>query len=147
MTRSGVFLLGPGRLVAHFWWLQTAPRIKMHPRLPAAFRPTHSLRADFANVGAGGEFYDLLRRGQIIARRSNVSRFTQAGLELSTGEQLSADIVILATGWEQSVPFLAPELREAVQKDGRLKLYRFILPPHEQGLGFIGYVASVACQL
>jgi dimethylaniline monooxygenase (N-oxide forming) len=146
MTRAEAFLHGPGRLLVHLWWLQSETLIRMHLGLPAAFRPTHSLRADFANVGAGGEFYDLLRRGQVIARRSNVSRFTRAGLELSTGEQLSADIVIFATGWEQSVPFLAPELRDAVQKHGRLKLYRFILPPHEQRLGFIGYVASIACQ-
>jgi dimethylaniline monooxygenase (N-oxide forming) len=147
MTCAEAFLHGPCKFLVHLWWLQCESLIRLHLGLPAAFRPAHSLRADFANVGAGGEFYDLLRRGQIIARRNTVSRFTRTGLELSNGEHLSADIVIFATGWKQSVPFLAPELRDAVQRHGRMKLYRFILPPHEQRLGFIGYVASVACQL
>ena len=64
-----------------------------------------------------------------------------------TASTSPSDIVIFATGWKQSVPFLAPELRDAVQRHGRMKLYRFILPPHEQRLGFIGYEGSVACQL
>jgi dimethylaniline monooxygenase (N-oxide forming) len=146
MTRAEAFLHGPGRFLVYLWWLQNETLIRLHLGIPAAFRPDHPFRVDFATVGSGGEFYNLLRGGKIVAKRSGVSRFMRTGLELANGEQIPSDMVIFATGWRQSVPFLAPELRETVQSHGRLKLYRFILPPREQCLGFIGYVASVACQ-
>ena len=54
--------------------------------------------------------------------------------------------MIFATGWQQGVPFLVPELRDGVLSNGRFKLYRFILPPRVPRLGFIGYASSIACQ-
>jgi hypothetical protein len=47
----------------------------------------------------------------------------------------------------QTLPFLVPELASAVLHDGHFRLYRHILPPTEQRLGFIGYASSTACPL
>ena len=66
---------------------------------------------------------------------------------LSSGDRVAADVVIFATGWRLSFAFLAPELQSAVLEDGHFQLYRHILPPSEQRLGFVGYASSVACQL
>jgi hypothetical protein len=66
---------------------------------------------------------------------------------LASGDRVAADVVIFATGWRQTFAFLAPELKSTVLHDSHFRLYRHILPPTEQRLGFIGYASSTACQL
>jgi hypothetical protein len=45
------------------------------------------------------------------------------------------------------MPFLEPSVRAEIERDGKLRLYRLILPPAVSRLGFVGYNSSTACQL
>lgn len=58
-----------------------------------------------------------------------------------------ANLVIFAAGWCREVPFLEPDLRGEVQQNGHFHLYRYILPPRERRLGFVGYASSANCPL
>ena len=141
LSRAETFLHGPGRWLVRLWWRQNTSIIRRLVGMPAVFTPDEPLSSGFANIGVGGEFYDVLQRGNLVAKRATISRFNEAGVELDNGERIAADIVIFATGWQQGVPFLAPELRDAVLHNGRFNLYRFILPPQAPQLGFIGYAS------
>jgi dimethylaniline monooxygenase (N-oxide forming) len=99
------------------------------------------------NLGFAPEFYQLARRGRVELRRDTIAAYGASDVLLGSGNRVAADVVIFATGWRQTLPFLAPELTSAALQDGYFRLYRHILPPTEQGLGFIGYASSTACQL
>lgn len=146
VSRTEAFLHGPGRWIVRLWWRQNARMVRWMVGMPKSFVPEEPLSAGFANIGVGAEFFELLRQGKLSAKRSGVKRFTEAGLELDDGEKIAADIVVFATGWRQELPFLSAQLRDAVLSNGRFKLYRFILPPQEPRLAFLGYASSVACQ-
>jgi hypothetical protein len=89
-----------------------------------------------------------MERGNLILKRAALSRFTgPSSIELATGELVEADVVVFATGWKQGLPFLDPGLRSLIMKNGKLRLYRHILPPEQPNLGFIGYASSTACQM
>lgn len=145
-TRAEAFLHGPARFLVRLWWRQNNALIRRMVGMPEVFRPDTPLPSGFENIGVGEDFYKVLRAGKLVARRGSVAQFTETGIELESGERLDADLVVFATGWRQGVPFLSPELRDLVQRDGRFRLYRFILPPRVPRLGFIGYASSIACQ-
>lgn len=136
-----------GALV-RLWWCAQTRFLRRLLRMPEALIPDRPLPAGFENIGIGVEFYDVWRRGRLLAKRARIVEFTgPTTLRLDTGERLEADAVIFATGWRQGIEFLDPELRDEVQKDGKFHLYRHILAPREPRLGFIGYASSIACQL
>jgi hypothetical protein len=85
--------------------------------------PDQRLPLGQENVGLAPEFYRLARRGRVRLRRDTIAAF--GGAEV----------------------ILAPEIASTIVRDGRFRLYRHILPPTEQGVGFIGYASSTACQL
>jgi dimethylaniline monooxygenase (N-oxide forming) len=114
--------------------------------MPATLVPAEPLPAGFESIGIGGEFYEFLQRGRLAAVRGRPTAFTATGIELDTGDGIAADLLVFATGWLQSVAFLAPELHDLVRADGCFRLYRHILPPEEPRLGFVGYPSSTACQ-
>ena len=147
-SRLEAFLHGPAQGVVRLWWAIWSAIIRRSLRIPRAMVPDAGLPAGFENIGIGGEFYDALRGGRLVVRRGRIERFVRADtVELDTKEQVTADLVVLATGWRQRLPFLDPVLLSRVQRDGRLHLYRHILPPREPRLGFVGYASSSACQL
>jgi hypothetical protein len=147
-SRFERFLHGPGKALTHLFWRRASAQFRLLLRMPAVMVPDELLPAGLENLGIGQEAYDMARRGQLVARRDEISTFP-GGTEvlLASGERIAADVVIFATGWRQSLPFLTPELRSAVLRDGHWQLYRHILPPTEPHLGFIGYASSTACQL
>ena len=142
------FLHGPGQPLTRLFWRAASGQFRLFLRMPPVMVPDRLLPAGVENIGVGHEFYDLARRGQLLMRRDEISAFP-GGTEvlLASGERIAADVVIFATGWRQSLPFLASELRSAVLRDGQFQLYRHILPPTEPRLGFVGYASSTACQL
>ena len=148
MSRFETFLHGPMRGLVRLWWRMWSRLIRRSLDIPAVLVPDAALPAGFENLGIGGECYDALRRGTLHLRRASIERFVGArALSLDTAETIDTDVVILATGWRQSVSFLDGELSSAVLRNGRVWLYRHILPPQEPRLGFIGYASSTACQL
>jgi dimethylaniline monooxygenase (N-oxide forming) len=147
LNRLEAFLQGPAAPLVRFIWRMQSRLIARLNGMPPEMIPEDPLPAGIENVGAAGEIYRLVREGRIQPRRAHVSAFTgDSTIQLDTGERLEADVVVFATGWNQSVPFLDPDLQEVVCKDGAFHLYWHILPPDEQRLGFVGYASSIASQ-
>jgi cation diffusion facilitator CzcD-associated flavoprotein CzcO len=136
-----------GRPLVRLWWNALSRIAIRQAGIPSEFVPERPLPDGFENIGIGSEFYALLRERIITTKRGQAARFTPCGIELRDGSQIDADVVVLATGWQQSISFLAPALHRLVERDGRQQLYRDILPPNELRLGFVGYTPSLACQL
>jgi dimethylaniline monooxygenase (N-oxide forming) len=110
------------------------------PRPMIPDRPFHTAAE---NIGIGDAFYRALRTGAARALRARIVRYEGPNhVRLDTGEQLRADSVVFATGWRQDLTLLDPGLRQDVEREGRFRLYRHILPPRERRLGFIGYASS-----
>jgi dimethylaniline monooxygenase (N-oxide forming) len=105
--------------------------------------PALSVISGIENNGIGTEFYDILQKGLADTRRACIASVPDKNrLELDSGEQLEADVVIFATGWRQKIDFLEPDLKKKIQHNGWFQLYRHILPPEERDLAFIGYASS-----
>jgi dimethylaniline monooxygenase (N-oxide forming) len=148
LGRFEAFLHGPARGLVRLWWQGWSRILRRSLKIPAVLVPEAMLPVGFENIGIGGEFYTALNLGKLELRRGRISHFVGAeAIELDTAEKVEADIVVLATGWRQGLPFLDTDLLSQVQRNGRLCLYRHILPPSEPRLGFIGYASSTACQL
>lgn len=90
------------------------------------------------------DFYRLVRRGVIRAERTEIHEYTPSGVALKNGVVRDADVVVLATGWELDLGFLASDVlpRLDPQPDG-LYLYRQMAHPGAPNLFFVGYAASV----
>ena len=148
LNRFESFLHGPARAVVRLWWRAQTALLRRSLGVPATLVPDHPLPSGFENVGIGFEFYDVLRQGALVTKRARIAEFTgPTTILLDTGERVDADVVVLATGWRQRIDFLDAELRDDVQRGGRFRLYRHILPPRVPRLGFVGYASSIACQL
>jgi hypothetical protein len=116
--------------------------------MPPELTPDAPLPLGIEGVGIAHGVYELARAGLIRAVRGNLRRFAGGlAIELDTGETLAADLVVFATGWRQTLPFLDEGVRAHIWRDGALRLYRMILPPDVPRLGFVGYNSSTACQL
>jgi dimethylaniline monooxygenase (N-oxide forming) len=130
------------------WW---AVQTRLVPRMagaPESLVPITPLPGGLERSGVGTEVYQAVSEGRLQVERSEVERFTgPRRLRLASGRELDADVVVFATGWGQSTPFLTGSLADEVVPNGRLHLYRFILPPAEQRMGFVGYASSSACML
>ena len=148
LRHSERFLHGPGEALTRVFWRKVCAQLRVLLGMPTVMVPDTLLPVGFENFGIGQDAYDMFRRGQLRVRRDEVSAFC-GGSEvlLANGKRLAVDVVVFATGWRQSLPFLAPELQSAVLRDGKFQLYRHILPPTEPRLGFVGYASSTACQL
>jgi dimethylaniline monooxygenase (N-oxide forming) len=142
------FLHGPMQGFVRLWWQGWSTVIRRFLDIPAVLVPDAALPAGFENIGIGSEFYSALNPGKLVLRRARIARFVgAAALHLDTTERVEMDVVVLATGWRQGFAFLDSDLMSHVRRNGRLWLYRQILPPQEPHLGFIGYASSTACQL
>jgi dimethylaniline monooxygenase (N-oxide forming) len=92
-------------------------------------------------------FYRRLREGVIQAHRSTIVAYTPAGVRLSDGRELAADMVILATGWETDFGLLHADVwRRLDPGDDGFYLYRHMLHPAVPGLAFVGR-ASTICSI
>jgi dimethylaniline monooxygenase (N-oxide forming) len=148
LTRVERVLQGPGKMLTRLYWWAASLLFRTMLRMPAVMVPEQSLPLGLENVGVAPEFYALARQGKLDLRRDAITAFVVgAEVQLDSGERIVADVVIFATGWRQTLSFLAPELASAAIQDGHFRLYRHILPPTEPGLGFVGYASSTACQL
>ncbi|MFJ8002297.1 flavin-containing monooxygenase [Streptomyces sp. NPDC096310] len=89
-------------------------------------------------------FFPHVRAGRIRIARGSAEFLDEQGVVLADRRSLSADLVVLATGYRQSLSFLAPYVRERViDPEGRYRLYRGLLSPEVPGLAFVGYNASL----
>merc|ERR1712228_1029507 len=89
------------------------------------------------------DFRNMLRAGHVAARKGSIARFTETGIVLDNGSEMSADLVVFGTGFTKSYTYLEPEMVKRLnrQSDG-LYLYRNIFPTQVPDLCFIGAETS-----
>lgn len=93
-------------------------------------------------------FFQRAERGQITVHRDSaivelLAQRSAPAARLSTGEVLTADVIVCATGFTQQVPFLDADLQDRLtDSDGNFELYRQILPHNIPALAFCGYNSS-----
>jgi len=93
-------------------------------------------------------FYAAIARGAIKMVRGTLQSYAPGAAIASTGETLPADLVVLAIGWQQDLPFLDAATRAAlIEPDGQYRLHRMIVNPDLPGLGFVGFNSSFATTL
>lgn len=125
------------------WGTAVDKVIKRLSGMPKIMKPEVPLSAGLENNGIGAEFYQIFKDEEVGIRRARIASYSGADkIQLESGEELDADVVIFATGWQQNVRFLDEDLRNTIRKDGWFRLYRHILPPRERHLGFVGYASS-----
>lgn len=116
----------------------------------AGLRPAERIE-DTIHCALGVEtpgFYRMVADGRIRAVRGTIGRYEEGAVVASGGERIAADLVVLATGWHQELPFLGERERAAlVEPDGAWRLYRQIVNPRVPNLGFVGFNSSFATTL
>ncbi|MFD0201625.1 MULTISPECIES: flavin-containing monooxygenase [Saccharothrix] len=121
------------------WWFVTQDMLLSAGflRLPKRLRPARPLPFHLAHAGVMPRGYvSALRRGRLAAEVSAVEAFTDRGLRLASGREVAADVVVFATGHHRVFPFLDLPVHDEA---GRLRLYRGIVPPGVDRLGFVGF--------
>jgi cation diffusion facilitator CzcD-associated flavoprotein CzcO len=129
------------RVKRALWWVITRDMLISTGlyRLPRQLRPAHALPFHLAHAGVMPRGYArAVRRGLIDPKVSAVEAYTEKGLRLATGEEVAADVIVFATGHHKVFPFLDPSVR-VHDSAGRLRLYRGIVPPSADRLGFVGF--------
>ncbi len=125
------------------WRSVVSKIVKQQSDMPEEMVPEVPVTKGIENNGIGDEFYQVLNEGLADIRRTGIAAFNGGKtLLLDTGEQIEADVVIFATGWNQNISFLAHDLKQEIRNNGWFQLYRHILPPKERHLGFVGYASS-----
>ena len=90
-------------------------------------------------------FFEAMAEGRLGVRRERSvvelgSVDGQAGVRLSDGSWLPADVVVPATGFDQDLSFFPPSVQESLMDaDGALPLHRRILPFDVPQLTFAGW--------
>lgn len=82
----------------------------------------------------------LIKDGQISVRR-DISRFADEDVVFTDGERTRADVVIYATGYRISFPFLDESL--FAPNVNKVELYKQVVPVDIPGLFFIGLIQPV----
>ena len=127
------------RVKRALWWLITKDMLFSagFTRLPKRLRPDRPLPFHLAHAGVMPRGYvAAVRRGRLATEVAAVEAFTPHGLRLANGRDVPADVVVLATGHRRVFPFLDLPVHDDA---GRLRLYRGIVPPGVDRLGFVGF--------
>lgn len=105
--------------------------------------PTHPLVPDLRSAAAlaPDDYYGLIGSGAIEPHQAEIAAFTPAGVRLSDGTELDADVVVLSVGSEPPrFPFLSDAHRALLESepDG-VQLYRHVVHPRIPTLAFAGF--------
>jgi hypothetical protein len=100
-------------------------------------KPDHKLLGAHPTVSA--ELYDRVGHGD-IAIKPDVSRFDGDKVAFVDGTTEEVDVVVYATGYNVSLPFL-----EGVYstEHNKMPLYLRVVPPDLPGLYFMGFIQTV----
>lgn len=92
-------------------------------------------------------FYKAVRDGRIRMVQGDITGYGP-GCAMVGDARIAADVVVLATGWLQDLPFLDAETRaRLIEPDGQYRLHRLLVNPDLPGLGFVGFNSSFASAL
>lgn len=98
------------------------------------------------------DFYTMLDDGRMHAVQSTIDHYDSSNdtnnVVLNNGERLEADVIIMAVGWQQGLPYLPEDYRDTLMNgDGQYRLYRNIVNPDIPDMGFVGFNSSFASTL
>lgn len=94
------------------------------------------------------EFFEKIRSGQIVTKQGEITAFEGKEIVLTNGERIECDMVVFATGFRQSIPFLPDGLKSNLTDgNGNYILYRHILPAGIPSFAFVGYNTSIQCTI
>ena len=115
-----------------------------HGRMPdfGLPEPDHPIGASHPTVSA--EIFDQLRRGAITVKPT-IARYAGDEVEFVDGSRVRADLVVLATGYRITFPFLDDEVLSA--PDNRIALYLNIFDPRWPDLAVLGLVQTVGSNI
>jgi len=97
--------------------------------------PDHPLLAEHPTLSQ--DLLGLVRSGDVKVRPA-IAAYDGSTVRFVDGSETDADLVIYATGYRISFPFLSDELVEV--RDNVVSLYRKVVPPDLPGLFFIGLI-------
>jgi dimethylaniline monooxygenase (N-oxide forming) len=93
-------------------------------------------------------FFEKVHQGAILTKQGEIASIRGKQLTLTNGETLECDLIIFATGFKQTLPFMPDRYMALLTDDkGYYILYRHILPAEIPALAFVGYNSSLYCSL
>jgi cation diffusion facilitator CzcD-associated flavoprotein CzcO len=111
---------------------------------PADFgglRPSENLLE--AGVSMCQNYFDQLASARIRAV-TGVRTFTPTGAILTSGEEVTVDVILLATGYGLHLPFLSEDIRQTVLSDQKcLDLHHFTFHPDLPNMAFLGLFGQI----
>ena len=105
-------------------------------------KPDHRLLHAHPTVSA--ELYDRVGHGDIVMR-PGIERLDGDRVVYADGTTEHADLLVYATGYDISLPFLDPEVFDP--SGNRMPLYQRAVLPHRPGLFFIGFMQTVGANI
>jgi cation diffusion facilitator CzcD-associated flavoprotein CzcO len=105
-------------------------------------RPDHRLLSAHPTVSA--ELYDRVGHGDITVRRG-ITAVSGRTIRFADGSCVEADLLVHATGYQVTFPFLAPEVFDVTEN--RMPLYQRVVAPERPGLFFIGFIQPVGSSI
>ena len=125
------------------WWV-TATRLELGAFLSGnAFKqgvPKPEHRPGQSHPVQSATFRDLVREGKITPRPA-IDRLGRRSVHFADGTEATADLIVWATGYRVTFPFLDESLVAA--RDNDLPLWKRMVHPDLPGLWFIGLVQAV----
>lgn len=141
------FLHSVGKPMVWLQWRGIELLLKKQFKLKACgMIPTHkiddqiSCSLGIAPVG----FYEHIKAKKINAICTEIDYFRNKTIVLKTGDEISPDLIVMGTGFKQTLPFLNQEYQQLLRDEkGMFKLYRNIINPKVPDLGFVGFNSSL----
>jgi dimethylaniline monooxygenase (N-oxide forming) len=100
--------------------------------------PDHALLCAHPTVSA--ELYDRVGHGDIVMK-PGIELLEGDAIRFSDGTIEHADLLVLATGYRVSLPFLGPDVLDPA--GNVMPLYQRVVAPHRPGLCFVGFIQTV----
>ncbi|MBD2629145.1 flavin-containing monooxygenase [Trichormus variabilis] len=150
MGKLETLLHSLGKPLVWGFWRTVETLLRLQLGLDACgMKPEHQIDKLECSVSiAPPGFFKHIRAGKIKPIKTSITKFFSGGIELANGEKVSADIVVLATGFRQEVPFLSEKYRKMlIDEEGNFHLYRHLIHPEIPQIGFVGYNGSFYSQL
>lgn len=88
-------------------------------------------------------FFEGLKAGKIKPIRGTFERYDNGHVKMTTGQEVKADVAILAVGWKLGVPFIEQSYQDKlIEDDGQYRVYRLSTNPDLPDMGFVGFNSS-----
>lgn len=87
--------------------------------------------------------YEAFDAGTIQPVRGSFEAYEADNVRLTNGQVIGCDLAVLAVGWNQGIPYLAPEYQtKLIEPDGQYRVYRYAVNPDLPDMGFVGFNSS-----